>query len=123
MFLKKKSVLGIVLAGVITVGGTTAFAAGGPSLTEVKNVNLAGITLQEGTLTAVEGVTPKITGEFTTKTAPGGATEIPALTVAADSPSIDEIIANATEGTCTVIKEGVIPQNFDGKTAKTEAKK
>ncbi|MDG0810349.1 hypothetical protein [Cohnella rhizosphaerae] len=113
MVLTRTKVVGIALAGIIALGGTTAFAATNYSLTEVKGVNLEEIAANSPMVDAKD---LKVTGEIpqTGKDQLAGKTTDPAekgqssisLTkvkgvnleeIAADSPMVDVKVKVAGE--------------------------
>ncbi|ATW26149.1 hypothetical protein [Candidatus Formimonas warabiya] len=109
----KKIIVSLAAAAVMSLGGVTALAATGPSLTPAGYVDLANMDIQADTLTVVKDFTPQIFGRQTAKTAPG-------LASTPVSGSIDT--TNVQEGTYTVVK-GVTPQIAGGHTNYTTAAK
>lgn len=108
---KAKTFLGITLAGIMALGGITAFANGGTALIAAPEVKLTDISFKEGTATIVKGIIPKVIKS--------GITPTTTLTVA-EGVKLEDI--SFKEGTATVVK-GIIPQANDGKSFTTSARK
>lgn len=122
MLFSKTRIIGLALAGIMTIGSTTAFAAGNTpltagstTLTAVGNVNIANIVAKKGTVTVVKGVTLNLAKGQTGKTEP-----CQNLTFTAVNVNLADIVAK--KGTATIVK-GVTPGIIGGQTAKTAAAK
>lgn len=129
MLFSKTRIIGLALAGVMTIGSTTAFAAGKTSLTPggttlaaesttltaVANVNIADIVARKGTATVVKGATLHLANGQTGKTE-----AFRTLTLTAANVNLADIVAQ--KGTATIVK-GVTPSIIGGQTAKTTAAK
>jgi len=117
MLFKKTSIIGIALAGIMVMGGTSAFATGGSLVTAVSGVDLNKIltNAKEGTLTVAKGVNLKADGTL-------ARVSQTTTVVAVDGVDLNKILANAKKGTLTVA-EGVTPLVTNGQTAKTTVTK
>ena len=120
MLFNKTGIIGLALAGIMTIGGTTAFAAGNAplkaestALVAAGNVSVADIVANTGTVTVVKGVTLHPADGKTAKTETGQT-----LTVAAGKVNFANVVVK--KGTLTIVK-GATPSMAGGQAITTAA--
>jgi hypothetical protein len=100
---KSKLFFSIAITAIMSLGGVTAWAAGGTSLGEAPKINLENIEYKKGNATVVEGAIPKVIY---------GQTEVGTLLSVAEGINLKDI--KIEEGTFTII-EGSTLNGYEGR--------